>query len=148
MSRSHTDKRRQTTSVTRPDIDADPPGEAVVRTASGWCRIEMTGTGVAVLELHRDHDLGTMDELTSAFEALGSQEGDVVLDFSNATFVDSAVIHAIYGFGARQTQAGRRLVLQVGPESTVRRVLEFAGLLDQLHWAEDRESAITMLSKG
>ena len=115
---------------------------------SGWCEIKVTAAGVAVLELHREHDLGTMDELTSAFGTLGARERDVVLDLSHTTFVDSAVIHAIYGFAARQSDAGRRLVLQVGTEAIVRRVLEVVGLLDKLPWAENREDALALIQSS
>ena len=112
---------------------------------SGWCEIKLTADRVAVLELHRDHDLGTMDDVSAAFDELAAAQRDVVVDLGHTTFLDSAAIHTIYGFATRQSDAGKRLALCVGPESSVRRVLEVVGLLERVPWADDLESAIALL---
>jgi anti-anti-sigma factor len=146
MSRSPTEARRQTTSALRAEIDADPRRRGVkMAIESGWCEIKLTADGVAVLELHRDHDLGTMDDVSAAFDDLAASERDVVLDLERTTFIDSAVVHAIYGFAVRQTDAGRRLVLHLGRESAVRRVLDVVGLLEHVPSADDLEDAIALL---
>jgi anti-anti-sigma factor len=111
----------------------------------GWCRVDSTSEGVAVLELHGEHDLSTKEAVSSAFEALVAQDRDVVLDLGAATFVDSAVLHVIYEFAAQQSDAGRRLVLQVRAKAPMRRAVEIVGLLDALPWAEDREGALALL---
>jgi len=112
---------------------------------SGWCRVERTAEGVGVLELYGDQDLTTKDEIEAAIGSLATEERHVVLDLSRTQFVDSAVLHSIYSFAARQTDAGRRLVLQVALDSAVRRALEVVGLLDRLPWAPEREQAIALL---
>ena len=110
----------------------------------GWCEVEPPVEGVAVLRLYGEHDLGTVTEVTSAFESLSTRECDVVLDLSRTVFLDSAVLHAIYRFAGEMSDRGRRLALQIGPESIVHRALEVAALLDTLPWAEDREEAIAL----
>jgi anti-sigma B factor antagonist len=86
---------------------------------------------LVVIGLCGEHDLGTQSQLSAMlarFCGAGSA-GDVVVDLSEATFVDSSTISVLLdGLDLMQDQ-GRNLIVRE-PSLQAYRVLEIAGLLD------------------
>jgi anti-anti-sigma factor len=113
----------------------------------GQVRVERIGTDVAVFELHGDHDMATAGELERLLnEALGEGRG-IVIDLSDAQFIDSAVVHGLYKAQDGLERQGRRLVLQIKAASLVLGVLEITGLTTAAAIADDRRQAIAIASE-
>jgi anti-anti-sigma regulatory factor len=66
----------------------------------------------------------------------------VVADFSEATFVDSAVIHLLLETKLQAEARQGRFRIQLGTEDIVYRVFEIAGVLPVLECASSREEAL------
>jgi anti-anti-sigma factor len=71
-------------------------------------------------------DLATADDLTSRLEALGQGMGDITVEASGLSFVDSTGVRALLRVAERLDGRGR-LILR-GPTPPVRRVLRLMGL--------------------
>jgi anti-anti-sigma factor len=106
--------------------------------------IERVGTDVAVVRLLGEHDLSTAGEARARIEDLYEEERNVVVDMTDAEFIDSAIIHVLLDGRSELVARGRRLVVQVGTTAIVRRSLEIAGVLESIPTARDREQALTL----
>jgi anti-anti-sigma factor len=99
---------------------------------------------IAVVELHGEHDLTTSEQITAAIaEELRARRG-VVVDVSNASFIDASVLHAIADGHAGAQQAGLGFALQYGTSRLVRRIFEITGFLASLPSATSREQALEL----
>jgi len=96
-----------------------------------------------VIGLYGEHDLSTEAELSGAlasFCGVGGV-GDVVVDLSQITFVDSTTITALLGARNLMLRQDRRLILRA-PSAHARRILQLCGLLVYLEPtdAQDRSN--------
>jgi anti-sigma B factor antagonist len=99
--------------------------------------------GVAVVVLRGEHGL-TTNELLSGVLSLVVEGNDlVVVDVSEATFIDSSTLGTIVHADRAARVAGSHLRLQVGTSPIVRRLIEITGLLRVLDWAPTRETALS-----
>jgi anti-anti-sigma factor len=91
----------------------------------------------AVIGLYGEHDMNTEAELTGALASFCGVGGigDVVVDLSQVTLVDSATITALLGARNLMLRQNRRLILR-SPSAHVQRVLQLCGLLVFLEPAE------------
>jgi anti-anti-sigma factor len=83
-----------------------------------------------VIGLYGEHDLSTGAELSGAlasFCGVGGA-GDVTVDLSQITFVDSTTITALLGARNLMLRQNRRLILRA-PSAHARRILQLCGLL-------------------
>ena len=83
-----------------------------------------------VIGLYGEHDMNTEAELTGAlasFCGVGGV-GDVTVDLSQVTLVDSATITALLGARNLMLRQNRKLILRA-PSAHTRRVLQLCGLL-------------------
>jgi anti-sigma B factor antagonist len=103
---------------------------------------------VAVIALRGEHDMTTADELSSAIDAAAAQRHGVVVSLAETTFVDSAIVHRLYKGDRQMLAAGRRLVLHVGAEPVVDRVLEIGGLLEEMMWSVSLDDAIVFAAQS
>ena len=95
-----------------------------------------------VVELRGEHDLATRQELRDLFATLVEQYDLVVIDLTEAEFIDSTVIGTL-AFADRLTrERGSRLRIQLRAEGIVRRALEITGIVDQLDCVLDRDQAL------
>jgi anti-anti-sigma factor len=81
-----------------------------------------------VLRLRGEHDISTTDELCTALaRAIGSTDGDLVLDLSDVEFIDVATLTII--LGARELLRARdhKLVLRA-PSRCVERLFDLCAL--------------------
>ena len=105
-------------------------------------RIDLTAAGITVLELLGDHDLATADELAATIDqALASRPG-LVVDLTEATFMDSTVVHLLINAHQVLAARGHELIVQITEASAVLRVLELTQLDNALGIARDRDEAI------
>lgn len=110
---------------------------------SGEVAVSTPRDGVGVVALTGEHDLGTVTKVRDAIEGAQSEQGTVVVDLCNATFVDSSILGAIL---AGRRQAGERGlgfgVACDGSSEPVRKVLEVTGLDKELPVHQSVELAI------
>lgn len=71
-------------------------------------------------------DASTADELRTVLESIAETRGDIELDCSELTFMDSSGLHVLLGVARGLGSDGRVLVRD--PSSTVRRVLSLTGV--------------------
>jgi anti-sigma B factor antagonist len=95
----------------------DPPAVEILPPAPPY---------VAVVLLRGEHDLATRDAIGAALEPL---EGDVLVDLTECTFIDSSVIGALLACAQRLRGAGHRLELVVPSDNeAIVRVLEIVDI--------------------
>jgi len=71
----------------------------------------------------------------------------LVIDLSDATFVDSSAIHALVKVRTNAEKAGCVAVLQMGTAATVERAIEITGLEQVMPRVESRVEAIETINQ-
>lgn len=99
-----------------------------------------------LLRLRGEHDLATVDTLDAQLEAVFRHATDVVVDLSDAVFIDSSIVGAILR-GLRKAGHGENgaLVVSAPPGTFARRVFEQAGLTDAVPLFDNRRDALASL---
>ena len=98
--------------------------------------------GAAVVELRGEHDLATRSEIHDLFTSLVEENDLVVVDVTEAHFVDSTFLLNLAKAHRLAESRGSRLCLQLGTAPIVHRALEVSGLLEHLECVTDRERAM------
>jgi anti-sigma B factor antagonist len=106
-------------------------------------RIDRPASDTAVAVFLGEHDVASRKELTSLLEALVAENDLVVVDFSDATFVDSTTMHALMAAHAAARVRGKTVRLQIGTTDIVRRAFELTGVMTRLDCVESREEALS-----
>lgn len=86
-----------------------------------------SGTIVLIGEIDAYTEARVRDALTCAPDS-----GDLRVDFSGVTFIDSSGLRVVLGVHQKLTREGRRLIL-VAPTTAMIRLIEIAGLVSHLH---------------
>jgi anti-sigma B factor antagonist len=112
--------------------------------------IEVTyyDTDIAVVTLRGEHDWATRHELRQVFQSLLRSGELVVVDLSQAEFIDSSVLHNLLRATNEARERGLSVTLQLATARNVRRVFEVTGLLDRLPCVKTREEAIQLARTG
>ena len=97
--------------------------------------------GVAVVGVRGEHDLLNRDELAKTLAEEVADNDLVVIDVSEASFVDASFLYNLVRADRAARVRGSRFVLQMGTEPIVRRLLEVSGLLDTLEFANSGQNA-------
>jgi anti-anti-sigma factor len=98
--------------------------------------------GVAVVSVAGELDLATRTEFSALLHALVRQNELVVVDFSEAFFIDSSTLNVLLSAHKLALEREAHLRLQLGDECVVKRTFEISGLLEELSWASSREEAL------
>jgi anti-anti-sigma factor len=98
--------------------------------------------GVAVVTLQGEHDISCRDRYQALFAELVDENGLVVVDVSEALFIDSSFIHTLFSTSRNARGLGKAFRLQTGTAPVVQRVLEISGALDAIEVAHTREEAL------
>ncbi len=109
-----------------------PPDHRVVRPRADAVVVEILG----------EHDLASRDTIQRLFLELVADNELVVVDVSEAAFVDSTFINALVKARKFAEEKGSQLRVQLGTAPIVRKVFELSDLLDYLECANDREEAL------
>jgi len=87
------------------------------------------GAAEATIVISGELDLATCPQLAGSLDGVvDGPAGDVVVDLSEVTFLDSTALTVLVTFRERLESVGRRLVLD-RPSAVVVRVLTISGLL-------------------
>jgi anti-anti-sigma factor len=84
----------------------------------------------AVVSLRGEHDLASAAEVT---RAIGAIAGNVLVDLTECSFIDSTIIEVLIGNAKDLEREGHILEIVVPPENTtILRTLEIVGMRDML----------------
>lgn len=105
---------------------------------------EQAQAGVEIVVVRGEHDLATAGELRSSIEAATGRATGVVVDLTQATFIDSAVLQVLLSGRDRADEAGIGYVIALGDGTghAVKRLLELTGLDRRLPLADSRQAAV------
>jgi anti-sigma B factor antagonist len=115
----------------------------------GTIRVDRETDGITAVCLEGDCDLTNAPVLDDEIDrALESGTG-LILDLSDATFIDSSVIHVLLG-AARKASGPEEpaVVLQLGTAVSVERVLKIVSIERVLPRAHDRQEAIRLIQRS
>src|SRR4051812_43748531 len=98
--------------------------------------------GVAIVECRGDHDLTTSKELEALLAEVIAENDLVVINLSEATFVDSSFLHNLVKAGRLARRSGSTMRLQLGSAPVVRTALSSSGLLTVLDEVSTRDEAL------
>jgi anti-anti-sigma factor len=104
--------------------------------------------GAAVVECTGEHDLTTREETDRLFGLLVSENELVVIDLSEARFIDSSFVNNILKADRLARQQAKLVRLQIGTAPIVRRVLEISGVVDKLDCVDSRDDALLPAAAG
>lgn len=126
-----------------------PPGYARAVDVVGEVRTESGGSGVNIVVLEGEHDLGTVPLVRDAFKGAGRNGETLVVDISGTTFVDSSILGILLESRRRavENEHGFAVVCD-GAAEPVRRVLEVTGLAEELPVHPSRDAALEALAVG
>jgi anti-anti-sigma factor len=101
--------------------------------------------GIVAVELSGDADLALQGALTEAIRTALNRDAHLILDVSDATFMDAAVIRSlVHGYHEAAAQ-GSACILQLGTAAIVERVVKLSGIEDAVPRARTRAEAVGMI---
>ena len=83
--------------------------------------VERPAAGVAVVAFTGEHDLDTRAATSALLASLVEDDGAVILDFSNAEFVDSSILAVVAEANRKASERGTIFRLQLGTLRSWRR---------------------------
>jgi anti-anti-sigma factor len=98
--------------------------------------------GAAVVELRGEHDLSTQPELSDLLAGLIAGHELVVVDISEATFIDSTFIHGLSLASEAAASDASTFRVQLGTARIVDRVVEITHIGDLIEVVATREAAL------
>ena len=101
----------------------------------------------AVVEVLGEHDLGTRDETAELFARLVAENELVVIDVSEARFIDSSFLNNLASAQRAAKEVDRTVLLQVGTGPIVKRLLEVSSFLTHFDYVSSREEALAWAPK-
>ncbi len=96
----------------------------------------------AVVEVLGEHDLSTRDETAELFARLVAENDLVVIDISDAHFIDSSFLNNLVKAQRAARERERTVLLQVGTHPAVRRMLEITKFLEHFDHVSSRNEAL------
>ena len=90
----------------------------------------------------------TREEIDRLFGLLVAENELVVIDVSEARFIDSSFVNNVLKADRLARQKEKVLRLQIGTTPIVRRVLEISGIVEKLDCVESRDEALRAVTAG
>jgi anti-anti-sigma factor len=100
--------------------------------------------GAAVVECAGQLDIASAPDLDVHLEDLASDNELVVVDLSEAEFVDSSIVQCLARAHRRSREQRTQFRLQLGTAPNVERALELSGMLELLDIARTRSAALRL----
>ena len=111
----------------------------------GAIRVVPERDDVVAVCLEGEFDVSNVSTLREQVDHALERGNDLILDLSQATFIDSSVIRVLFdaaGAGSKD----QAIVLQLGTAPIVERALKIVGIERVLPRAHDREEALRIIS--
>ena len=104
--------------------------------------VERPEPGKAVVVFSGEHDLTQRDDVGRLLQILVDENRLLVVDFADATFVDSTVIHILLDADIAARRRGGAFRIQLGSNAIIARAFELTGLGRRLDVVGTREEAL------
>ena len=114
----------------------------------GVIRVVPEANQIVVVCLEGDFDRTNVPALCDQIDGALGTANDLIVDLSEATFIDASVIHVLERVSETAKDRGQGVVLQVGTAAIVERVLELTAIDRVLPRADDRHEAVRILRVG
>ena len=124
--------------VSASDRSEHPPG--AIR------RVHDTERIIAVC-IEGDFDRTNVSDLDAQIDLALQSGNDLILDMSEATFIDSSVIQSVVRAAQSAERTRQAIVLQLGTAAIVERVLEIVKIEEVLPRAHDRQEALRVIQQ-
>ena len=111
----------------------------------GVIRVVPERDGIVAICLEGEFDLANTPALSDQIGSLLGAGNDVILDLSEATFIDSSVINVLARASRAADEGGQTMVLQIGTAALVERILEIVSIEQVLPRANDRQEAVRII---
>ena len=102
---------------------------------------------ITALRLTGEFDLRNAPQVVDNGERLLADDKQLILDLSEATFIDVAVIHALSRLEAEARKNGRVVVLQLGTAPIVERLIEISQIDRVLSRVSTRPEALKKIRR-
>jgi anti-sigma B factor antagonist len=109
--------------------------------------VQATGT-ITAIDLKGEFDFANASELLEHVRRALDSGQHVIVNLSDATFIDSAIVHALFTAGELASAGNRQCVLQVGTHPGVERVLSLTGTDKALTRASGRREAVDRIDQA
>lgn len=110
----------------------------------GHIEVEPEG-GISVLALYGEHDLSTAAELREEIERVAGSGRDVIVDLTNAEFIDSSIIGVLvagHRDAGESRDADRPLIAVAAPGGPVARLFELVSISELITVYPTRREAL------
>lgn len=114
---------------------------------AGTIRVVRETDGILAVCLEGEFDLANAPTLVDQIDLALETGKDLVLDLSEATFIDSSVINVLMRASKAAGERQQTMVLQLGTAAIVERALEIARIELVLTRAHDRQEAVRTIQK-
>lgn len=114
---------------------------------AGSIRVVRETDGILAVCLEGEFDLANAPTLVDQIDLALETGKDLVLDLSEATFIDSSVINVLMRASKAAGERQQTMVLQLGTAAIVERALEIARIELVLTRAHDRQEAVRTIQK-
>jgi anti-anti-sigma factor len=113
----------------------------------GRIRVDQTSPGLWIVEIQGEHDLSTTAGLNDELAAILAQGTTIVIDLSDATFIDSSVLREMIVTQRRVNENEHEHLAVVAPRAGfAARLIAFAGANQVLSVFETRAEALKALA--
>ena len=114
----------------------------------GVVRVVPETDEIVAVCLEGDFDLSNAPALGKEVGLALEDGNDLILDLSQATFIDSSVVHVLVNASKAVIGSDRAVVLQLGTAAIVERVLEIAEIERVLPRAHERQEAVRIIQQA
>jgi len=114
---------------------------------AGVVRVVPETDEIVAVCLEGDFDLGNAPALGTEVGRALENGNDLILDLSQATFIDSSVVHVLVNASRAAIGSKRAVVLQLGTAPIVERVLEIAEIERVLPRVHERREAVRIIQE-
>jgi anti-anti-sigma factor len=127
-------------------LDAASAGDAPIPMLETDVRLDWHDKETAVLSLVGEHDIGTVDLVHTVSRRAAKHARYFILDLSETTFIDSAMIAELVRLERACRKAGTHFQVVLGDDSNTWRVLDVAGLNNLFKPHSSMEAAVAALA--
>jgi anti-anti-sigma factor len=111
-------------------------------------RVVPEADDVLAVCLEGEFDLLNVSTVDEEIDRALQSKKDLILDLSEATFIDASVIDVLFRASSTANASGQKAVLQLGTAPIVERVLEIVRIDQVLQRAHSRSEAIQIIQRG
>ena len=114
---------------------------------AGAIRVVVETEHVVAVCLEGDLDRTSAAALDAAIDGALQSGNDLILDLSEASFIDSSVIQSVVRAAQSSGRTHQAIVLQLGTAPLFERVLEIVKIEEVLPRAHDRQDALRVIQR-